>query len=52
MTTSPRSHAAKRAIVEANSELFGAFFTKPHFRQALLDYLAGSYDQIRADSTS
>jgi len=43
---------AEDAIVdrhEANGELFGAFFAKPEFRQALLDYLAGSYDQIRAE---
>jgi type I restriction enzyme R subunit len=34
---------------EANGTLFNAFFEKPGFAQALLDYLAGSYDEIRAE---
>lgn len=43
---------AEDAIIErheANGVLFDAFFAKPDFRQMFMDYLAGSYDQIRAE---
>ena len=32
---------------EANGQLFNAFFEKPGFRDALIKYLAESYDEIR-----
>jgi len=32
---------------EANGMLFNAFFEKPGFAQALMDYLGGAYDEIR-----
>lgn len=32
---------------EANGQLFGAYFEKPGFREALLRFLAGTYDEIR-----
>ena len=32
--------------------LFNAFFEKPGFREALLDYLATSYDEIREEDVS
>ena len=32
---------------EANGMLFNAYFEKPGFAEALLDYLSGSYDEIR-----
>ncbi len=32
---------------EANGQLFNAFFGKPGFRDALLKYVAESYDEIR-----
>ena len=32
---------------EANGQLFGAFFEKPGFRDALLKHLADTYDEIR-----
>ena len=41
---------ATNAIVdrhEANGMLFNAFFEKPGFAQALMDYLGGAYDEIR-----
>ena len=31
--------------------LFNAFFDKPGFRDALLDYLGGVYDEIRDEAT-
>jgi type I restriction enzyme R subunit len=36
---------------EANGQLFAAFFEKPGFRDMLIRYLAGSYDEIRDDAT-
>ena len=36
---------------EANGQLFSAFFEKPGFREAMIRYLAESYDEIRADGT-
>jgi len=41
---------AEDAIVErheSNGQLFNAYFEKPGFRDALMEYLAGSYDEIR-----
>ncbi len=35
---------------EANGQLFNAFFEKPGFRDALIRYLAESYDEIRDES--
>lgn len=32
---------------ESNGQLFNAFVDKPGFREKLLEYLAGSYDEIR-----
>ena len=46
---------AEDAIVdrhESNGQLFNAFFEKPGFRDALLTYLAGSYDEIRDEHAS
>lgn len=46
---------AEDAIIErheANGMLFDAFFAKPDFRQMFMEYLAGSYDQIRAEDAS
>jgi type I restriction enzyme R subunit len=43
---------AENAIIDrhhANGILFEAFFNQPDFRTLLLDYLAGSYDEIRAE---
>lgn len=37
---------------ESNGELFDAYFGKPSFREALLEYLAGSYDEIRGEHAS
>ncbi|MDT0261813.1 type I restriction endonuclease subunit R [Jatrophihabitans lederbergiae] len=37
---------------EANGQLFNAFFEKPSFREALLKYLAESYDEIRDEDVS
>ena len=37
---------------EANGQLFNAFFEKPGFRDALIRYLAESYDEIRDDNAS
>ncbi|MGI8761472.1 MAG: type I restriction enzyme subunit R domain-containing protein [Jatrophihabitantaceae bacterium] len=46
---------AEDAIVdrhESNGQLFNAFFEKPGFRDALMTYLAGSYDEIRDEDAS
>jgi type I restriction enzyme R subunit len=46
---------AEDAIVErheSNGELFSAFFEKPGFRDALMEYLASSYDEIREEDAS
>jgi type I restriction enzyme R subunit len=46
---------AEDAIIErheSNGELFNAFFDKPGFREALLEYLVGSYDEIRDEDGS
>ncbi len=37
---------------ESNGELFDAYFSKPGFREALLEYLASSYDEIRDETAS
>ncbi|MGI9093363.1 MAG: type I restriction endonuclease subunit R [Mycobacteriales bacterium] len=37
---------------EANGQLFAAFFEKPGFREMLINYLAGSYDDIRDEDAS
>jgi type I restriction enzyme R subunit len=37
---------------EANGQLFNAFFEKPGFREALMEFLAGSYDEIRDEGVS
>jgi type I restriction enzyme R subunit len=37
---------------EANGQLFNAFFEKPGFRDALMRYLAESYDEIRDEDAS
>lgn len=37
---------------EANGQLFNAFFEKPGFREALIRYLAESYDEIRDEVVS
>ncbi len=37
---------------EANGQLFNAFFEKPGFRDALIRYLAESYDEIRDEVVS
>jgi type I restriction enzyme R subunit len=37
---------------EANGQLFAAFFEKPGFRDLLIKYLAGSYDEIRDENAS
>ncbi|MHB1740890.1 MAG: hypothetical protein ACYCXA_15695 [Actinomycetes bacterium] len=36
---------------EANGMLFNAFFTKPGFKEALLEYLTGAYDDTREASS-
>jgi len=44
---------AEDAVIErheANGMLFGAFFDKPGFREMMLEYLGGAYDEIRAGS--
>ena len=46
---------AQDAIIdrhEANGLLFNAFFEKPGFAQALMEYLAGSYDELRDEDVS
>ncbi|MEV4462566.1 type I restriction endonuclease [Micromonospora echinofusca] len=46
---------AEDAIVdrhESNGQLFNAFFDKPGFREALMEYLAASYDEIRRENGS
>jgi len=46
---------AEDAIIDrhqANGMLFNAFFEKPGFREALLDYLATSYEEIRDEDAS
>jgi type I restriction enzyme R subunit len=46
---------AEDAIIdrhESNGQLFNAFFEKPGFREALLAFLAGSYDEIRDEEAS
>ncbi len=43
---------AEDAIVDrhqANGMLFEAFFEKPGFREALMDFLSGAYDEIRGE---
>jgi len=35
---------------EANGMLFNAYFDKPGFRESLLDYLSGAYDEIRQEA--
>jgi type I restriction enzyme R subunit len=43
---------AEDAIIDrhqANGMLFNAFFEKPGFREALLDFLGSAYDEIRHD---
>jgi type I restriction enzyme, R subunit len=37
---------------EANGQLFAAFFEKPGFRELLIKYLSGSYDEIHEESAS
>ncbi len=44
---------AQEAIIDrhqANGMLFNAFFEKPGFREALLEYLGTAYEEIRAGS--
>jgi type I restriction enzyme R subunit len=46
---------AEDAIIDrhqANGVLFNAFFEKPGFREALLEYLGGAYQEIRSESTT
>jgi type I restriction enzyme R subunit len=46
---------AENAIIdrhESNGQLFSAYFEKPGFREALMDYLASSYDEIRDEDVS
>ena len=46
---------AEDAIIDrhqANGMLFNAFFEKPGFREALLDYLGTAYDEINAEGAS
>ena len=46
---------AKDAIIdrhEANGMLFNAFFEKPGFAEALMEYLGGVYDEIRDEGAS
>jgi type I restriction enzyme R subunit len=46
---------AEDAIIErheSNGQLFNAFFEKPGFREAFLEYLASSYDEIRDEDAS
>jgi type I restriction enzyme R subunit len=38
--------------LEANGQLFAAFFEKPGFRDSLIKYLGGSYDEIRDEDAS
>jgi type I restriction enzyme, R subunit len=37
---------------EPNGQLFAAFFEKPGFREMLINYLSGSYDEIRDEDAS
>ena len=37
---------------EANGQLFNAFYEKPGFREDVMKFLAGSYDDIREGTTS
>jgi type I restriction enzyme, R subunit len=37
---------------EANGQLFNALFEKPGFREALMEYLATSYEEIREEDAS
>jgi type I restriction enzyme R subunit len=37
---------------QANGALFDAYFEKPRFREALLDYLGGAYHEIRQQGAS
>jgi type I restriction enzyme R subunit len=44
---------AEDAVIDrhqANGVLFGAFFDKPGFREAMLEFLSGAYDEIRKDA--
>jgi type I restriction enzyme R subunit len=46
---------AENAIIdrhESNGQLFNAYFEKPGFREALMEYLATSYDEIREEDAS
>jgi len=46
---------AEDAIIErheSNGQLFNAYFEKPGFREALMEYLASSYDEIRDEDAS
>jgi type I restriction enzyme, R subunit len=46
---------AEGAIIErheSNGQLFNAYFEKPGFREALMEYLASSYDEIRDEDAS
>ncbi|MEP6528188.1 MAG: hypothetical protein ABJA86_13615 [Nocardioidaceae bacterium] len=46
---------AENAIIdrhESSGQLFNAYFEKPGFREALMEYLAGSYDEIRGEDAS
>jgi hypothetical protein len=46
---------AEDAIIErneSNGQLSNAYFEKPGFREALMEYLASSYDEIRQDDAS
>jgi len=46
-------HKAKHMIVErqeANGVLFDAFFSNPEFQVRLLDYLASTYEEFRAEA--
>src|SRR5664279_4916510 len=46
---------AENAIIErheSNGQLFNAYFEKPGFREALMEYLASSYDEIRDEDAS
>ena len=50
------SHKKAESLIvdrhEANGQLFNAFFEKPGFRDALIRYLAESYDEIRDEVVS
>jgi type I restriction enzyme, R subunit len=46
---------AEDAIIErheSNGQLFNAYFEKPGFREALMECLASSYDEIRDEDAS